>query len=280
LRVIIANKVGPVLLIAFTNHALDHMLASVLDANITNRIVRLGSRSADERVSEYSIEKLMGRAPRDRIFGRQFRRVMELEQELTTLIGNIIRPLNSSDIVNHISIQYPAHASSLRGAPNWIHELHARINSADGGSWEVAGSTKSRKRPPDKSMYSFWRDGTDIDFLRISTSSPSIHIEFTSEPVLPVEFFRSYGYATLPSIPSTDAGLEHLRDFFYDLWDLSLAERNRLHDLWAEETRLMSSDTRLNDFVALRAMHAQARGVLEDMREEVYYVFIESPTET
>ncbi|EEB87724.1 hypothetical protein MPER_14830, partial [Moniliophthora perniciosa FA553] len=38
LRVLFANKIRPVVLIAFTNHALDHMLRSVLDAKITERV--------------------------------------------------------------------------------------------------------------------------------------------------------------------------------------------------------------------------------------------------
>ncbi|KAJ7346800.1 hypothetical protein DFH08DRAFT_869366 [Mycena albidolilacea] len=49
LQVLLANHVRLILMIAFTNHALDHMLTSVLDAGITNKVVRLGSRSADEK---------------------------------------------------------------------------------------------------------------------------------------------------------------------------------------------------------------------------------------
>ena len=57
LHVLFVNDVGPILLIAFTNQALDHMLCSVLDAGIMTDIVRLGSRtSADEPIVQYSIE--------------------------------------------------------------------------------------------------------------------------------------------------------------------------------------------------------------------------------
>jgi hypothetical protein len=58
IRVLKANNIGPILLIAFTNHALDHILSSILDADITKRIVRLGRRANDERVAEYSMDKL------------------------------------------------------------------------------------------------------------------------------------------------------------------------------------------------------------------------------
>lgn len=53
-----ANKAGPVLLLAFTNHALDHILRAIHDAGVTTNIVRLGSRSKDEVVSEYNLDNI------------------------------------------------------------------------------------------------------------------------------------------------------------------------------------------------------------------------------
>jgi hypothetical protein len=50
--------VGPVLLLAFTNHALDHILHAVHDAGITENIARLGSRSKDEVVSQYTLDNI------------------------------------------------------------------------------------------------------------------------------------------------------------------------------------------------------------------------------
>lgn len=48
----------PVLLIAYTNHALDHILRAVHDRDITRNIVRLGSHSKDEVIGDYSLDKL------------------------------------------------------------------------------------------------------------------------------------------------------------------------------------------------------------------------------
>jgi len=45
-------------MIAFTNHALDHLLESVLDTGITQKIVRLGSRSQSERLQGFTLDKL------------------------------------------------------------------------------------------------------------------------------------------------------------------------------------------------------------------------------
>ena len=91
LRVVIANKAGPVLMIAFTNHALDHMLRSVLDARITQKIVRLGSRSADERIAEFSIEHVESVAGRSRLlsaFSTYRRALRDVEDEIKKFMDN------------------------------------------------------------------------------------------------------------------------------------------------------------------------------------------------
>ncbi|KAF9506180.1 hypothetical protein BS47DRAFT_1305576 [Hydnum rufescens UP504] len=60
LRVLVGNQVKPNLPIAFTNHALDHMLGSGLATGITKKVVRLGSRSADLKISSLSLENSRG----------------------------------------------------------------------------------------------------------------------------------------------------------------------------------------------------------------------------
>jgi len=84
LRVLVHNKIRPILLIAFTNHALDHLLGNVLDVGITRKIVRLGSRSADERISEFSLDNILsmkarGNSQSDRIARYQYRVMKEIE---------------------------------------------------------------------------------------------------------------------------------------------------------------------------------------------------------
>lgn len=49
---------SPIVLLAFTNHALDHILRAIHDNNVTHDMIRLGSRSKDEVVSQYSMESL------------------------------------------------------------------------------------------------------------------------------------------------------------------------------------------------------------------------------
>ena len=83
-------------LIAYTNHALDHMVTSVLDARITEKIVRLGTRSADERIAQYTLdklEKLASEAVLNRSMKRQYAKMKKLEEALTRTMTSILLPL-------------------------------------------------------------------------------------------------------------------------------------------------------------------------------------------
>lgn len=48
----------PIVLLAYTNHALDHILRAVHEQGVTKDMLRLGSRSKDEIAGQYSLESL------------------------------------------------------------------------------------------------------------------------------------------------------------------------------------------------------------------------------
>jgi hypothetical protein len=170
LRVLLANKVGPVLLIALTNHALDHLLSSVLEKNITSQVVRLGSRSADETVAKYSLdqmEMIAGKSRLDRTFGRDFRAMKGLEEELKDLMQDFLRrDVHSKHILSHIEVVYPEEYELLvYGAPLWADAMHRVLAREEdgGGKWETVGS---KKDSDDKTLYAFWRQAQDLRYLQ------------------------------------------------------------------------------------------------------------------
>ncbi|EUC58494.1 NFX1-type zinc finger protein, putative, partial [Rhizoctonia solani AG-3 Rhs1AP] len=55
IRVLVKNQIGPILLVAFTNHALDHMLNGILNAEISTKIVGIGRRRATLPQQDQSI---------------------------------------------------------------------------------------------------------------------------------------------------------------------------------------------------------------------------------
>ncbi|KAF8629392.1 hypothetical protein AX15_003447 [Amanita polypyramis BW_CC] len=168
LRVLVGHA-RPVLMIAFTNHALDHLLSSVLDAGITKRIVRLGSRSADERISEYSIENLEFAADKSRLsrtFGACYRELKSIQEEVNSLMKRFSQKnILSSDITAFIETQYPEHYEHIVNPPSWINTLMSFWgNSEDRNGWNIAGKHGKRTHP-DFSTYSRWLRGEDLEFL-------------------------------------------------------------------------------------------------------------------
>src|SRR5258705_53275 len=112
-------------MIAFTNHALDHMLCSVLDADITKKIVRLGRRATDERIAQYSIEALEIAQDRSRI-DRNInirRELKKVQEDITNLMGRVLKvdiENDSDEIMRYISACYPEHHDYFSTPPDWL----------------------------------------------------------------------------------------------------------------------------------------------------------------
>lgn len=87
---LIANHIGPILMIAFTNHVLDDMLCSVLDGGITTDMICLGSCMSDECISQYSIktqEMVAGQTHLDGASSSKFCELEDVGMEITKLIN-------------------------------------------------------------------------------------------------------------------------------------------------------------------------------------------------
>ncbi|CAI7619248.1 unnamed protein product [Penicillium glandicola] len=61
-KVLLANKdaararLGPILCVTYTNHALDQLLEALLDNKVTSQIVRIGSQSKSERLEKFNLQ--------------------------------------------------------------------------------------------------------------------------------------------------------------------------------------------------------------------------------
>jgi hypothetical protein len=157
-------------MIAFTNHALDHLLSAVLDAGITNNVVRLGSRSADERIAEYSLEKqeaVAGKSRLDRAFARNHRELKLVEEELQEAMERFLKvDVDSNQIIGHLEVHHPEEHEYLAvNPPAWIIPLYRNSIRDDGtGEWQQAGP-RGRAIVVDQTVYGFWRRGGDLEFL-------------------------------------------------------------------------------------------------------------------
>ncbi|KAI9453340.1 hypothetical protein F5148DRAFT_1289158 [Russula earlei] len=140
LRVLFSSKVRPIVLIAFTNHALDHMLTSILDTKNTTNVVRLGSRTTDERIAKYTLHEL--------------ERVWEIEKDMTHIMNEIQLPkLRWEDVEKFLDFHYVQYAHSLSVPPFWIAKIFR---------W----ATEDENEEVDPRIYGFWKSGRDIEFLQ------------------------------------------------------------------------------------------------------------------
>ncbi|KAG8218137.1 hypothetical protein J3R82DRAFT_3674 [Butyriboletus roseoflavus] len=213
LRVLVANGIGPILMIAFTNHALDHMLCSVLDAGITTNIVRLGSRSADERISQYSIETkemVAGQSRLDREYSSKFRELKSVETEISQLMDRIYKidlESDSSEIIKYLSVSYPEHHVSIMSEPPaWINVAKklSHDDSEFGEEWQVQGR-KGRVVVQDTSFYAFWKRFGDLEFLDTVANPPVPDVPQTSNsPAEPGPSSRSNPYEVLRNETTAD----------------------------------------------------------------------------
>ncbi|KAL5531131.1 hypothetical protein ACEPAG_4007 [Sanghuangporus baumii] len=169
IRVLIENNVGPILLIAFTNHALDHMLSFVINSGITSNVIRLGGRSVDETIKRYSIEELERSSERsyfDRAMKSEFRAIKETEDEIMKLLKRVIGVnVPSHVLLNHISMLYPEHVDHLEHPPPWILELQSLHGSFHKDGWQKSGG-KGKRVVQDSSLYAFWKSCGDLEFLK------------------------------------------------------------------------------------------------------------------
>jgi hypothetical protein len=157
-------------MIAFTNHALDHMLSSVLDADITKKIIRLGSRSADERISQFSIETLemVNEESRlNRTFAGKRRELKNIQETIRKLMEDVSKhDLDSNEVMKYLSTFHPEHHAYLSRPLPWIQNIKTFFADNDDGEgeWQQQGR-RGKAFTKDMSFYAFWRDGSDLEFI-------------------------------------------------------------------------------------------------------------------
>ncbi|KAG8683105.1 hypothetical protein FRC11_013964, partial [Ceratobasidium sp. 423] len=291
IRVLIKNDLFPILLVAFTNHALDHLLFKILDEEITKNIIRLGSRF-DERLEGYSLDKIqrvqnksgLGAARKDAV-----QQMRELESQMATLMDGITsHKVPSSRMEEHISDMYPHHHGELfQHVPSWINSLLPQPSDLEEG-WEMAGESPHQEQ----SIIDFWLKGNDLRFLegkepedamdktsaQVSSFNPfSILSEFNTMGDEPTAsewqsflrgFMREHGLKNVPKVPKSNRPVGALqRD--PRVWRMSRAERTALHKAWSIEASESMNDSRIKEFKALKKSHKNVSEVHKEITEQL-----------
>ncbi|KAI0071801.1 hypothetical protein K474DRAFT_1630013 [Panus rudis PR-1116 ss-1] len=288
LRILFASGIKPIVLIAFTNHALDHMLTSVLDAKITEKVIRVGTRTSDERIAQYTLDKLEREANAsslDRSVGRQYRKMKQLEEEMTEVMNKIQLPVLSwGEVREYLTIHYPEHSDSIMNPPFWIKELANRKwaeEDRNGEFEEVARSKKAKTKQTTKfprTLYGFWKESCDIAFIQpINTpvAKPNNKRRQGAAVVVALEalsesrqFFMSLGFGSQrPPVPQTNRSVDVLLNI-PAVWSMSAQERSKLATHWEGEIRTMAYNSHTQHYQQLRNAYEAECDAYNEIKDE------------
>jgi len=230
------------------------MLLSVLDAKITSKMVRLGSRSSDERIAQFNLRKLemeLGEVSSlDVSHRREYRRMKQIEEEMVELIESISLPqVHWKEIHSYLDIHFQHALDAITTPELWIVTLIAdsRKDEEQEGSW-IEAKKKKGSRNANVSIpttpFGFWIQGRDIDFLNAKAVDPE------SDPR--IAFFASLNMS-IPLAPNNKRNRQlHVLQNDPLLWSMSQSERRRLVKEWETDIRQLAYDSKLNEFESLQ----------------------------
>lgn len=211
------------------------MLGSVLDAGITKKIIRLGSRSADERISQYSIETLEmvdGESRLNRTFSGIRRELKNIQESIRKLMEKVLKQdleSDSTQVMKYLSTFHPEHHGYLDSPPSWIRNIKTIFgdDDDDAGEWQQQGR-RGKAFAKDMSFYAFWRDGSDLDF--IGALSDGSYAPW--RPATPPVETTNNRFGVLEQDPSPESDDEYATGEDDDDDDDSLPEDVQVEDAW------------------------------------------------
>lgn len=81
----VANKLGPIICVCYTNHALDQLLEQLVKDGVT-QLIRLGSRSKSDILQDFNLQRVSQSVQQTKIEGREN---YELRENLDEVLGRI-----------------------------------------------------------------------------------------------------------------------------------------------------------------------------------------------
>ncbi|KAJ1021035.1 hypothetical protein NDA13_005663 [Ustilago tritici] len=112
-----AAKLGPVLCVTFTNHALDQILEHLVDAGV-EQVIRIGSRSKSERLSALNLRAVAQKEPWTKLEARERWEHKQNVDHFRTLASEGLRELqdfSEASVLTYLKDRYPRCHAQLVG---------------------------------------------------------------------------------------------------------------------------------------------------------------------
>ncbi|KAG0635516.1 hypothetical protein HOY80DRAFT_1011825 [Tuber brumale] len=114
-KVLLANrlktKIGPIICVCYTNHALDQFLEHLLGEGITN-IVRIGSRSKHEQIASLSLKDVCRQSQEPTVMerheiGKTRHRLQEIDVEMDGVCVQLLNPNSTGTLKSYLEDHQP-----------------------------------------------------------------------------------------------------------------------------------------------------------------------------
>ena len=151
IKVLLANKkrgksrLGPIVCVTYTNHALDQLLEALIDKNVTSQIVRIGSQSKSERLEPFNLRNVARNSEATKMEkSRQWNlyRQLEKNEEEFGSIG-LSKNVSFRRLSVYLHQQYPNHYNQLFGKDEDDFEKGAKDPQKIIKAWLHTGSKGS-----------------------------------------------------------------------------------------------------------------------------------------
>ncbi|KAI5201119.1 hypothetical protein E4T39_05341 [Aureobasidium subglaciale] len=110
------GKLGPILVVTFTNHALDQSLEHLLDEGIT-QVVRIGSRSKSERLTNLNLRKVAEKAGKTKVEKSEYGKARgQMKDEAKTINECLTEISHEVQLIrDYLAQSNPSHGAHLFG---------------------------------------------------------------------------------------------------------------------------------------------------------------------
>ncbi|GJE96154.1 NFX1-type zinc finger-containing protein [Phanerochaete sordida] len=264
IRLLKQSGMRPILLMAQTNHAVDHQVADVVLSGITRRVARLGSQSKNEVVNDFTLEKLEQDADRlfpnwRRALNSTFAEMKGIEEEMILVMRFMqCRRPSWKVMQRHLEKHFGKQVQALLHPPPWIKALveHLKLDETEHGEWQTKGNRRRDQEVKQYkgTVYGSWREGADLDLLGASGPSATHLLSRLRAP------------AGL-KVPASSRDLDVLKSI-RELWSMSLSERKKLAQFWEDHARTTVFDECRERYGKLRLTYQILCAEINDLRDE------------
>ncbi|KAG5978480.1 hypothetical protein E4U55_006169 [Claviceps digitariae] len=147
-------KLGPILCVCYTNHALDQLLEHLLDKGI-DKVIRIGSRSKSERMINLNLKNIVQAFDKTKSekaeIGKAYGEIKRISQEIVSGMRELAASQTLAAVKDHLQIHHPQHYNQLfppsEDEDGWKVVSYQKSNSAI-QNWLTSGHEDLFKHKP------------------------------------------------------------------------------------------------------------------------------------